>query len=84
MSDSGHYPILLEHGIVPDVLTLPEGVSHNLTIKWPNAKLDTPGQELNREDTQPEPKLYLTPAVSLVRGPLSLSPDISPPWNLAN
>ena len=33
MSNTDHYPSLLQHGVVPDVLTLPDKVSYSLTIK---------------------------------------------------
>jgi hypothetical protein len=54
---------LIEHKIIPDIL--PEGInlSYNLTLEWPNAKLDEPGKLLQCEDTKPEPKVTITPAV---------------------
>ena len=54
---------LREHKIIPDIL--PEGtdLSYDLNVKFPNATLDVPGKELGREETQPEPKLYLDPVV---------------------
>ncbi|KAK3216748.1 hypothetical protein GRF29_1g873704 [Pseudopithomyces chartarum] len=53
--------ILREHKVIPDVL--PEGttLSHDLKVVFPEATLDTPGQELGREETQPEPRLFLDP-----------------------
>lgn len=55
--------ILREHKVIPDVL--PEGttLSHDLKVVFPEATLDTPGQELGREETQPEPRLFLDPVV---------------------
>lgn len=57
------YQILKEHKVIPDVL--PEGtkLSYDLNVRFPNATLNEPGQELGREETQPEPKVYLDPAV---------------------
>jgi hypothetical protein len=54
---------LSEHKLIPDVL--PEGInlSYNLTLEWPNAKLDEPGQLLQCDDTKPEPKVTINPAV---------------------
>ena len=55
--------ILRERKVIPDVL--PEGthLSYNLIVKFPEATLDAPGKELGREETQPQPKLYLDPVV---------------------
>ena len=55
--------ILRELKVIPDVL--PEGttLSHDLKVVFPEVTLDTPGQELGREETQPEPRLFLDPVV---------------------
>jgi hypothetical protein len=55
--------LLREHKVIPDVL--PEGtqLAYDLKVKFPNATLEAPGQELGREDTQPRPKLFLSPVV---------------------
>lgn len=55
---------LRQHQVVPDVLPVGLDIPSSLTIKWPNTVLDAPGKELNREETQPQPKLYLDPSVS--------------------
>ncbi|KAF2443463.1 PEBP-like protein [Karstenula rhodostoma CBS 690.94] len=54
--------ILLKHNVIGDVL--PEGtqLAYDLKIKFRNATLDAPGQELGREETQDEPKIFLSPA----------------------
>lgn len=57
--------ILREHNVIPDVLPEETQLSYNLKVTFPNATLDVPGKELGREETQPEPKLYLSPPVSL-------------------
>ncbi|KAF2101650.1 PEBP-like protein [Rhizodiscina lignyota] len=55
------YPQLQKHKIIPDVL--PEGVDlpSELVVKWPNANLDTPGDQLDRQGTQTEPTVYVKP-----------------------
>ncbi|KAI4927268.1 uncharacterized protein J4E92_006435 [Alternaria infectoria] len=55
---------LLEHKVIPDVLPDTINLSYNLTLEWPNAKLDTPGKELANADTKEEPKVFLDPAPS--------------------
>lgn len=62
-SNQDRKQILSEHKVVPDVLPDDLDLSYSLTLKWPNATLDTPAVELDREETQPEPKLYLDPPV---------------------
>jgi hypothetical protein len=56
---------LIEHRVITDVLPGDLNLSYDLTVTWPNTKLDKPGQELGREDTQPEPELRISPAVCL-------------------
>jgi hypothetical protein len=55
---------LSEHKVIPDVLPDTINLPYNLTLEWPNAKLDTPGKELANSDTKPEPKVLINPAVS--------------------
>ncbi|KAJ0120709.1 carboxypeptidase y inhibitor [Diaporthe amygdali] len=55
---------LQEHQVVPDVLPAGLDFQSSLTLKWPNTILDAPGKELDREETQLEPKLYLKPPPS--------------------
>jgi hypothetical protein len=52
--------------VIPDVL--PEGtkLAHQITVKWPTTTLDKSGKELDREATQPEPTLLLTPEVNII------------------
>lgn len=55
---------LRQHQVVPDVLPIGIDIPSNLVLKWPNTVLDSPGKGLDRQDTQPEPKLYLDPPPS--------------------
>ena len=55
---------LIDHKVITDVLPGNLDLSHDLTVKWPETALSKPGVELGREETQPEPTLYLHPAVS--------------------
>jgi len=57
---------LVEHKVITDVLPGNLDLSYDLTVKWPNATLEKPGEELGREDTQPEPTLHLIPTVRMV------------------
>lgn len=57
------HQILKDYNVVPDVLLDGSKLSYDMKIKWPNAVLDTLGKELDREDTQPEPLIYLDPTV---------------------
>lgn len=50
--------------MVPDVLPVGLDILSSLKIKWPKTVLDVPGKELDREETQPEPQVYLDPSVS--------------------
>lgn len=56
---------LRQHQVVPDVLPVGIDIPSKLVVKWPNTVLDCPGKELDRQDTQPKPKLYLKPPVSI-------------------
>jgi hypothetical protein len=53
----------IEHKVITDVIPGNIELSYDLTVRWPDATLDKPGVELDREKTQPEPTLYLNPAV---------------------
>jgi hypothetical protein len=55
---------LSEHKVIPDVLPETVNLSYDLTLEWPNAKLDSPGKELENADTKPEPKVLINPPVS--------------------
>ncbi|CAO2654754.1 Nn.00g114870.m01.CDS01 [Neocucurbitaria sp. VM-36] len=55
---------LSEHKVIPDVLPDDLDLSYGLTLQWPNTTLNTLAQELDREETQPEPKVYLHPSPS--------------------
>jgi hypothetical protein len=68
--------VLSEHKVIPDVLPEDFTPTYDLTLEWPSATLNTPGKELGREETQPEPKVTITPPV---RFPLP-----SPPSRLTN
>jgi phosphatidylethanolamine-binding protein len=53
----------VEHKVITDVLPGNIDLSYDLIVKWPATTLDKPGAELDREATQPEPALHLSPAV---------------------
>ena len=53
---------LHKDNVIPDVLPEGTNLSHDLLLKWPNATLDSPGTELGRQDTQPEPSVHVNPA----------------------
>jgi hypothetical protein len=55
--------VLIEHRVITDVLPGELELSYDLTLRWPNTTLDTPGPDLEFGDTQPEPKVYITPQV---------------------
>lgn len=63
MSTTQHSALFSEHKITPDVLASNTEFSYGLTVSWPEAKLNKPAEELDREQTQPQPQLKLTPAV---------------------
>lgn len=65
MADASDRKLALRtHKVIPDVLTEDLNLSFDLTLKWPEATLDSPGQELDREKTQTEPEVLLNPAPS--------------------
>ncbi|KAK6527595.1 hypothetical protein TWF694_004579 [Orbilia ellipsospora] len=47
--------------VIPDVLPQSTKLSSDLIIRWPDTILDSPGLELGREETQPEPTIQLKP-----------------------
>lgn len=55
---------LVEHKVITDVLAGDLDLSYDLQVKWPQATLNEAGEELGREETQPEPELSLSPVVS--------------------
>lgn len=63
MSTVRNSALFSEHKVTPDVLTSDADMSYELKISWPETKLDKPAAELNRDQTQPQPKLLLSPAV---------------------
>jgi hypothetical protein len=65
MSKIQNKALFSEHKVTPDVLSSDADVSYELTVTWPETKLDKPGQELGRDQTQPQPKLTLSPAVRI-------------------
>ena len=52
-------------GVIPDVLPTLVTIKFSIKAEWPNATLSFPGQTLDRQATQPEPKLTLEPPPSL-------------------
>lgn len=57
----------IDSKVITDVLPGNIELSYDLLVKWPNTTLDAAGAELDYEDTQPQPTLRLSPAVSLPR-----------------
>jgi hypothetical protein len=54
---------LIEHKIITDVLPGNLDLQYDLHVEFPDTKLNTAGEELGREETQPEPTLSLSPTV---------------------
>jgi hypothetical protein len=54
---------LIEHKIITDVLPGSLDLQYDLHVEFPDTKLNVSGEELGREETQPEPTLSLSPAV---------------------
>jgi hypothetical protein len=54
---------LIEHRVITDVLPGELDLKYDLTVKFPEATLDKVGEEIGRDETQPEPTLSLSPAV---------------------
>ncbi|KAL5390391.1 hypothetical protein DPSP01_001958 [Paraphaeosphaeria sporulosa] len=55
--------LLRKHNVIGDVLPLATTqFTYDLKVQFRNATLETPGQELGREETQDEPKIFLSPA----------------------
>jgi len=51
-----------KENVIPDVISEKTTTFDSaLVVKWPNVELKEPGNELDREATQPEPTLYVTP-----------------------
>jgi hypothetical protein len=56
--------LLRKHNVIGDVLPLATtGFAYDMKVQFRNATLDAPGQELGREETQDEPKIFLSPIV---------------------
>jgi hypothetical protein len=63
MSNSQNKALFSHHKVTPDVLSTDADLKYDLTVSWPETTLSRPGDELDREQTQPEPELKLSPAV---------------------
>lgn len=50
---------LQSHDVIPDVLPSGTQLSQTLVVKWPKTTLDNPGAELDREETQSTPTLWI-------------------------
>lgn len=58
--------LLRKHNVIGDVLPLTtKELAYDMKVQFRNATLDTPGQELGREETQDEPKIFLSPTVRI-------------------
>lgn len=56
--------LLRKHNVIGDVLPLAtEQFWYDMKVQFRNATLDAPGKELGREETQDEPKIFLSPVV---------------------
>ncbi|KAF2624317.1 PEBP-like protein [Macroventuria anomochaeta] len=64
MSTTQNSALFSEHKVTPDVLSSDADLSYTLTVSWPETKLDRPAEELDRNQTQPQPKLSLSPPPS--------------------
>ncbi|XPS79502.1 hypothetical protein M3J07_011502 [Ascochyta lentis] len=64
MSTAQNSALFSEHKVTPDVLSSDAGLSYDLTVSWPETKLHRPAEELDRDQTQPQQKLSLSPAPS--------------------
>ena len=63
MSSSQNKALFSHYKVTPDVLSTNADIKYDLTVSWPETTLSKPGEELDREQTQPEPTLKLSPAV---------------------
>jgi hypothetical protein len=63
MSTVQNGALLSQHKVTPDVLSSDINPSYELTVSWPETTLDRPAEELDLNQTQPQPKLSLSPAV---------------------
>ncbi|KAJ9196321.1 hypothetical protein DTO164E3_6377 [Paecilomyces variotii] len=54
--------IFEKESIIPDILAPGTKVPRNLKVIWPNAKLEKPGQMIERDETQPQPTLFVEPS----------------------
>lgn len=66
---SSHIELLHKDGVVPDVIPATNTLSHELKVMWPEITLSTPGQEIDRQATQTQPKLFLSPVVRHLQKP---------------
>lgn len=63
MSSSQNKALFSQYKVTPDVLSPDADIQYDLTVSWPETTLSKPGEELDREQTQSEPILKLSPAV---------------------
>lgn len=63
MSNSHNKALFSQYKVTPDVLSTDADIKYDLTVSWPETTLSKPGEELDREQTQPEPTLKLSPVV---------------------
>ncbi|CAI6282642.1 unnamed protein product [Periconia digitata] len=52
---------MAKHDLVPHVLSKDVDFDYSVKVEWPETDLENPGQELDREKTQPQPKVFLDP-----------------------
>lgn len=71
MSSSHNKALFSQYKVTPDVLSTDADIKYDLTVSWPETTLSKPGEELDREQTQTDPTLKLSPAVNTYPFPSS-------------
>lgn len=66
MSNTQNKALFSEYKVTPEVLSSDADLSYELIVSWPETQLERPAQELDRDQTQPQPKLKLNPAVGIL------------------
>lgn len=58
------HTLLTQSSILPSILPLSTSLSYTLSLTWPTTSLTTPGTSLDRDATQPEPVVTISPIPS--------------------
>lgn len=56
---------LMAEDVIPDILPTGTVVRRNLKVVFQKAKLERPGQMIDRDDTQPKPSVFVDPPVRI-------------------